>query len=81
MNATFSVNIVNQVIDRLTESGMLIEQVGEDAYNVISNATGAVLSRLSTGADLTQYVRCIDYIQDRHGRDTENFKYVKPVHS
>lgn len=68
------------IIKKLTESGMLIEQVGEDAYNVMSTATGAVLERLISASDLARYVRGMKYIAQRHDRHTESFKYVKPVH-
>jgi hypothetical protein len=84
MNATFSKESkpVVAVIETLTKSGMLIERVGEDAYNVISNATGAVLQRLIPSDELAQYVRCMNYVAEKHGRDiTESYKYVKPVHS
>mgnify|MGYP000146051866 CR=1 FL=1 len=83
MNATFSneSDAVKETIGKLTNSGMLIERVGEDAYNVISNATGAVLERLVSATELTRYERCIKYVAVKHGADiTQSFKYIKPVH-
>lgn len=83
MNATFGreTESVRETIARLTDSGMLIERVGEDAYNVISNATGAVLERLVSATELTRYERCIKYVAVKHGADiTQSFKYIKPVH-
>lgn len=71
-----------ELIGKLTLSGMLVERVSEDAYNVISNATGAVLQHLIPSVELAQYVRCMDYVAKQHGREiTESYKYVKPVHS
>lgn len=84
MNATFGreTEAVRDTISRLTDSGMLIERVGEDAYNVMSNATGAVLDRMVSAIDLARLVRCMNYVAEKHGRDiTESYKYVKPVHS
>ena len=83
MNATFSneSDAVKETIGKLTNSGMLIERVGEDAYNVISNATGAVLERLVSATELTRYERCIKYVAVKHGKEiTESFSYIKPVH-
>lgn len=82
MNTTFNSGAVTKLIERLTESGMLIEQVGEDAFNVISNATGAVLERLTPATELAKYVRCMDYVAEKHGREIEEgFSYIKPVHN
>ena len=84
MNANFSneTDEVKTIISNLTGAGMLIERVGEDAYNVISNATGAVLERLVSTKELTRYERCVSYVAIKHGRDiTESFKHIKPVHS
>lgn len=83
MNATFSneSDAVKETIGKLTNSGMLIERVGEDAYNVMSNATGAVLERLVSATELTRYERCIKYVAVKHGKEiTESFSYIKPAH-
>ena len=70
------------VIDSLTKSGMKVERVGDDAYNVISTATGAVLERLITAVGLAQYKRCIDYVAKQHGKDiSERYRYTRSVHS
>lgn len=84
MNTTFSneSDTVKTVIGKLADAGMLIERVGEDAYNVISQATGAVLERLAPATELERYERCISYVTIQHHKDiTYSFKYVKPTHS
>lgn len=83
MNATFSKesDSVMTTIGKLSVSGMLIERVGENAYNVISKATGAVLERCIDAVELARYERGMDYIAKQHGREIASFIYEKPVHS
>lgn len=70
------------IIGKLTNSGLTIERVGENLYNVVSKATGAVLERLVPAVELARYERCMDYVARQHGQDiAQRFRYTKPVHS
>lgn len=69
------------VITDLRASGLMIERVGEDAYNVISKATGAVLERLTDSRGLTRLQVCIAYTLKTKGGAIENFTYTKPAHN
>ena len=68
---------------KLTKSGMLVERVGEDAYNVISTATGAIMSRLVSATELAGYERCISYVAKTHGRNIGGgkYNYTMPIHN
>ena len=69
------------IIEKLSVAGFTIQKVNFDTFNVISNKTGAVLERLVSMKGLTDYMRCIDYIINRHGVDIARFTYTTPVHN
>jgi len=72
---------MNEIIETLQNAGMAVEKVSEDAYNVMSTATGAILERLVPFSELESYVRCITYTKQKHWNDiTNRFTYTKPVH-
>ena len=72
---------VKTCIGKLQNSRLEIEQVGEDAFNVISKATGAVMKRLVPYTELVEYVRCMEYVANKHGEEIgQSYKYIRPVH-
>lgn len=75
-------NELQTVIGKLQASGMTIECVGVDAFNVISDKTGAVMKRQVPASELREYARCMEYLAIQHGRDIhERFRYIRPVHN
>lgn len=80
---SYETNATIEVRAKLNKSGMLIERVGDDAYNVISKATGAVMKRLVSATELAEYERCISYVAKLHGRNIGGgkYNYTMPVHN
>jgi hypothetical protein len=72
---------VELLIIELENAGLTIQRATEVGYNVISNATGAVLERMVTVKDLERYKTCMAYVAKKHGREVESFRYTKPVHN
>lgn len=78
---------INSIIKFLNDAGLTVERVKKEGldtnfYNVISNATGAVLERLASANDLNRLVTCMSYVTHRHGREiSESFAYIRPVHN
>lgn len=80
-NFSKETNATKVMIRNLRNSGMLIERVGDDAYNVISTKTGAVLQRLISVVELAQYQRCIEYVAKQHGAAIARHLHTRPAHS
>lgn len=73
---------IRRVVEALESAGLNVEPVkGTATFNVTSNATGAVLERLISVAQLKQFAICMDYVAIRHYREIyRSFTYIRPVH-
>ena len=69
------------VIEQLSKKGFAVNQIGEDTFVVVSNATGATVERNASAKDLETYLTCMSYINERHGAEIQAFKYKKSAHA
>lgn len=68
------------VVKLLLSAKYKITQNDDGTYTVLSGATGATLHQKATDGDLREIVRCMNYINDRHGADMQKGMYAIPVH-